>query len=162
TGHVFVFRLAARGMPLLPPEPVTFEIATGTSRQPDCVTQANNITLVPTVPLAGASTYAVALLRGIKSTSGTEFQPSATWALVRQKVEPVELDANHIVIKNLTPFDPSNSADLARIQGLDLLWKAHNASPAVLPAFDAILPTVPSVTYSSRSDMLLAWSFNTQ
>lgn len=164
--HVFLVRIAGPG--LLAPEVIPIDTALQTSLRfgTDCAAPLHvaNVTLVPRSPLRQKSTYAALLVRGIKTQTGAEFQPSATWALVRQTVEPVELatsGSSTIVTYNATPFDPTNEADFATIQGLDLLWKAHNVTPPVLPAFDALLPSLASGA-SGRADMLLAWSFNTQ
>lgn len=107
--------------------------------------------MVAARPLDQKSTYVAAILSGVKTSSGTEFSPSFTWSLVRQEADPVSLDAQGNVTANNTPLDPSNAEDLATLQGLDLLWKAHAQGLAFLTQKN-----------HSRSDILLAWEFNTQ
>ena len=121
----------------------------------DCVTatMVDTLTVVPLVPLDQHSTYTVALLSGINNGSGAAFIPSFTWALVRQSVEPVTLDASGNVTANSTPLDPTDPAQLAQLQGIDLLWKAHAGALAFL---DGALKS------TDRSKVLLAWDFNTQ
>ena len=121
----------------------------------DCVTatMVDTLTVVPLVPLDQRSTYTVALLSGIDSGSGAAFIPSFTWALVRQSVEPVTLDASGKVTANSTPLDPTDPTQLAQLQGIDLLWKAHAGA---LTFLDGALKS------TDRSKILLAWDFNTQ
>lgn len=162
-GHVFLVRLAGPG--LTTPEVVAMDPVVQSSLRfgSDCATtlQVPNVSIVPRKPLLGKSTYAALLVRGIKTDAGAEFQPSATWALVRQTKEPVQIDKSGVVTFNATPFDPTNGADYATLTGLNQVWQAHNVLPAVLPAFDALLPMLASGA-SGRQDMLLAWSFDTQ
>ena len=75
----------------------------------DCSTPAtiNAVNVIPLVPLDEKSTYTIAVLQGVKTATGKDFIPSPTWALVRQKVDPVTLDANGNVISERTPLDPS-------------------------------------------------------
>lgn len=168
-GHVFLVRLAGPG--LMAPEvvPVDTSVQSTIRFGADCASPMTvadvNVSIAPRSPLIAKSTYGALLVRGIKTQTGAEFQPSATWALVRQTKEPVQLATSGesiVVTFNATPFDPTNQADFATIQGLDLLWKAHNVKPALLPAFDALLPQLTSGAATGRGDMLLAWSFNTQ
>src|SRR6185295_19138691 len=122
----------------------------------------NNITIVPTTPLDPSSTYAVALLQGIKTTSATEFSPSVTWALVRQPTDPVQISGvpgTVVVTQNLTPFNPQDPEDLASIVGLDQLWKA---TAPTLSFLDVALPQVAPTEPPGRGSILLAWSFNTE
>jgi hypothetical protein len=91
------------------------------------------VNIVPAIPLDQKSTYTVAILDGVKTPDGTPFIPSPTWALVRQSTDPVTLadgcdytnPTTCTVIAEKTPFDPAVPADLAKIVGLDQLWKAH-------------------------------------
>jgi hypothetical protein len=166
-GHVFLFRMAANGAPLAMPEPpVPVNVTTGTTLLFDanCRNPApvSDITIVPTTPLDDASTYAVALLQGIKTTSGAEFLPSVTWALVRQPVDPVEISTTTgtpVVVVNNTPFNPQDPAGLQSIVGLDQLWKA---TAPTLTFLDAAIPQVMPSPLPVRTGLLLAWSFNTQ
>ncbi len=102
-------------------------------------------------PLDQKSTYVAGILAGIKTESGKDYKPSFTWSLVRQEKSPVTLDAQGNVTENNTPLDPRDAEDLATLQGLDLLWKAHAQGLAFLTQKN-----------HSRSDILLAWEFNTQ
>lgn len=111
----------------------------------------NQVILVPTRPLDQKSTYVVALKAGIKTSMGADFGPSFTWSLIRQEAPLVELDAMGNVISDRTPLDPSNPEDLASLQGIDLLWKAHAQAMTFLRGANIATETV-----------LLAWEFNTQ
>lgn len=171
-GRVFLMRIAERGAPLSSfegPVPVRVQPALVTRLADDCVTpiQGHEIIVAPLAPLAQASTYAAVLLDGITTAEGKPLQPSATWGLVRQASPPVQLSppaegemlSSESVLVNTTPFDPANPDDLATLSGLDLLWRAH---APVLGALDAILPALLSDDDIGRSDVLLAWGFNTQ
>jgi dienelactone hydrolase len=166
-GHVFLLRMATGGAPLASPEPpVPINVTPGTTIRygQDCMNPApvNDILIIPTTPLDGSSTYAVALVQGIKNTSGSEFFPSVTWALVRQPSDPVQISGvpgSVVVTQNLTPFNPQDPKDLASIVGLDQLWKA---TAPTLRFLDAALPQVAPSVPPGRSSILLAWSFNTQ
>lgn len=107
--------------------------------------------MVAARPLDQKSTYVAAILSGVKTSAGAEFSPSLTWSLVRQEQDPVAFDAEGNVTANNTPLDPRDAEDLATLQGLDLLWKAHAQGLAFLTQKN-----------HSRSDILLAWEFNTQ
>lgn len=166
-GRVFLVRLAERGVPLTSFEgPVPVDVVPATSRRfaPDCVSTSEvaNVTLRPRAPLAEASRYAVVLLAGIEAEGGSVFEPSATWALVRQEAAPVQFSEGaepREVTYNATPFDPNIDEDRASLEGLDLLWRAHapllgtieQLAPALVPGDDLV-----------RDDILLAWAFDTQ
>ncbi len=109
------------------------------------------VILVPTRPLEQKSTYVVALKSGIKSAMGTEFGPSFTWSLIRQEAPLVETDAMGNVISDRTPLDPSIPEDLASLQGIDLLWKAHAKALTFLRG-----------TGLMTENVVLAWEFTTQ
>jgi hypothetical protein len=168
-GRVFLVRLAERGVPLQAVEgPVAVAVGPGISRRftPDCgaSVQVSNVTLRPAEPLLGASTYAVVLLAGIRAQSGLPFEPSATWALVRQAEAPVQFsDAGSteegLIQINATPFDPADPAGFASLQGLDRLWRAH---APLLAAVDQLAPALVSDRAIAREDVLLAWAFDTQ
>lgn len=168
-GNVFLMRIAERGEPLPQPEPVPAAVLSVRVARTadDCVTpvEGDDIVIVPSAPLAQASTYAVFVLRGVETEAGVPLQPSATWALVRQPEPPVALETSAMetptaeaVLFNATPFDPTDAEGLASIVGLDLLWRAH---APLLRAFDTISPALPAEV-EGRDDVLLAWSFNTQ
>lgn len=107
--------------------------------------------MVAARPLEQKSTYVAAIVSGVMTSSGIDFTPSSTWSLVRQESPPVSLDAEGNVTTNNTPLDPRIAEDLATLRGLDLLWKAHAQGLAFLAEKD-----------HARSDILLAWEFNTQ
>jgi hypothetical protein len=163
--RVFVLRMATAGAPADGSEgAVPFTMAPGKTLRSsgDCQTSTlvDNVTLVPETPLRASSVYAVALLRGIETIGGAEFQPSPTWTLVRERTNPVELSANG-VIQNRTPFDPADPVGRAALLGLDRLWNAH---APLLSFLDATLPQLVSSipTPVDRREILLAWAFRTQ
>lgn len=98
-----------------------------------CATPAlvPELVVVPMVPLAQKSTYALAVLDTLKTADGQAFEPSATWVLTRSKVEPATFDGD-TVTANHTPLDPTK--DAATLKALDGLWLAHTAA---LDAIDA-------------------------
>jgi dienelactone hydrolase len=118
------------------------------------------VNIVPAIPLDQKSTYTVAILDGVKTADGTPFIPSPTWAFVRQSVDPVTLadgcdysnPTTCTVIAEKTPFDPAVPADLAKIVGLDQLWKAHAQGLAFLDM----------TGHSDRTKILVAWEVTTQ
>lgn len=110
----------------------------------------NSVTMIPLVPLDQKSTYVAAILKGVKTATGEEFSSSFTWSLLLQDENPVTLDAAGNVIKNRTPLSPANPAQLAQLQGIDLLYKAHTKALAFLAA------------KQTKADILVAWEFNTQ
>jgi dienelactone hydrolase len=111
----------------------------------------DSLVIVPMVPLEEHSTYVVAILEGLKTQSGSGYEPSFTWSLVRQSEDPVTLDDNGNVIADKTPLDPSIPDQLTQLQGIDLLWKAHAQALAFLDAAG-----------HNRNTTLLAWEFTTQ
>ncbi len=167
-GRVFLLRLAERGMPLESFEgPVPIDVVAGTSRRfaADCSSSAAvpNLTIRPRAPLEGSSTYGVLLWSGIETVSGVPFEPSATWALVRQGMAPVQFSQAGAeapaLTYNATPFDPADPEDLARLRGLDQLWRGH---ARLLGALDLVAPALVPDRPARREDMLLAWAFETQ
>jgi hypothetical protein len=166
-GRVFLLRLAERGTPVIPPEPVVVDVVTTTTLRAasDCESSASvpTVAILPRAPLHDASTYAVLIARGVTTDAGVEVQPSATWALVRQESAPVEFPPSGsegaLPVHNETPFDPAVPEDLASLRGLDQLWRAH---APLLQAFDAIGPALVPGVQLSRDDVLLAWAFRTQ
>jgi hypothetical protein len=163
-GRVFLLRVSTAGVPNASEGAVPIVVVPGQTMRAsgDCISTStvDDITIVPQAPLRGSSIYAVALLQGIQTMSGTPFQPSGTWAFVRQPTDPVEITSQG-VLKNLTPYNPSSVEGQAVISGLDRLWKADApllmfldmALPAADPGF---MPT------ADRSQYLLAWSFHTE
>lgn len=111
----------------------------------------HQVTFVPLVPLEQKSTYTVALLSGIKTVGGEDFDASFTWSLVREPQPVVAFDDAGNVTLNRTPLDPLVPADKAQLQGIDLLWNAHAGAVAFLGA-----------TGHDSSELLLAFEFNTQ
>jgi hypothetical protein len=110
----------------------------------------NVVTIIPLVPLDQKSTYVAAILKGVKTSTGSEFGKSGTWSLLAQDTNPVTLDAQGNVLANRTSFDPSIPAQLAQIQSIDRLYKAHTQALAFLSA------------KHTRADITVAWEFNTQ
>jgi hypothetical protein len=168
-GRVFVARLAEHGAPLTRFEGlVPVDVVAGGSQRAaaDCSSSETvpNLTLLPRSPLRGDSTYAVLLTRGIQSTDGKAFEPSPTWALVRQAEAPVRFSdpsPQALPDHNTTPFDPADPEDLASLHGLDLLWRAH---APLLAAIDQLQPAIAAGQpgFAGRDDMLLAWAFDTE
>ncbi|HEU4576897.1 MAG TPA: hypothetical protein VFS67_01485 [Polyangiaceae bacterium] len=168
-GHVFLVRLAEHGVPLPRFEGlVPVDVVAGGSQRfaDDCSGSETvpNLTLLPRSPLRGGSTYAVLLTSGIQSANGEAFEPSATWALVRQAEAPVRFTdpgAEALPEHNATPFDPSDPEDLASLHGLDTLWRAH---APLLSAVDQLQPAIAASqpSFGGRDDILLAWAFQTQ
>lgn len=155
--RVVLYKRASAGMPADPatssPIPVVLVPNVTIRYDADCKNPrpVPQLIMVAARPLEQKSTYVAAILSGVKTASGTDFTPSFTWSLVRQENAPVTLDASGNVTSNKTPLDPRNAADLATLQGLDLLWKAHQSGLTFLAQKN-----------HSRSDVLLAWEFNTQ
>jgi dienelactone hydrolase len=111
----------------------------------------DSVTVVPARPLAARSTYTVAVLAGVKAADGSDFGASSTWGLVRLQDNPVTVE-NGVVVSERTPLNAGDAEDRATLLGLDLLWKAHAQA----------LGFVGAVTGKDRTDVLLAWEFNTQ
>lgn len=157
TSRVVLYKRASGGAAVDPatsmPIPVVF-VPNMTARFDE---NCQNMTLVPQMimvaarPLDQKSTYTAAVLRGVKTMAGEDYGASFTWSLVRQAEAPVTFDADGNVTANNTPLDPRDAEDLATLQGLDLLWKAHAQGLAFLDS-----------KMHDRADILLAWDFNTQ
>jgi pimeloyl-ACP methyl ester carboxylesterase len=113
-------------------------------------TMVDQVTFIPAFPLEQKSTYTVALLSGIKTANGTDFNASFTWSLIRQPEPVVELDAAGNVITNRTPLDPLKPSDKAQLEGINLLWNAHHDAVSFLAG-----------TGHASNDLLLAFEFNT-
>lgn len=114
-------------------------------------TMIDLVSFVPTMPLHQKSTYTVALLSGIKTASGADFEASFTWSLIRESEPVVVLDSAGNVITNRTPLDPNKASDKARLAGISLLWNAHHSAVTFL-----------TDTGRRTNDLLLAFEFNTQ
>jgi dienelactone hydrolase len=163
-GRVFLLRLPSRD-DAGGPEEIQVSVGRSLRATADCASSmaVPNVTIAPASPLHEASTYAAVLLRGITTSSGSEFEPTATWALTRQTTSPVEIVGSPdapVVAFNATPFDPQVPADLQRLVGLSQLWKVH---APILGFLDAALPALTARSEPvPRDEILLAWSFNTQ
>ena len=157
-GNVIMYE-RARGSAALDPSQATavpVEVVTGTTLRfsaDACSSPVtiNSVTIVPKIPLEQKSTYTVALLEGIQTADGKPFIPSVTWALVRQSVDPVTIDASGNIIAESTPFDPITQAPL--LVQLDGLWKELATGLAFLDGTGAV---------SARSKLLVAWDMTTQ
>ncbi len=160
--HVVLYKLAAGGTAVDPatsmPIPLRL-IKSTTVRYADqanikaCTDpkMINSVVAVPLVPLDQKSTYVGAVLKGVKTATGADYTAAFTWSLIRQDANPVTLDAMGNVLSDNTPLDPTNPAQLEQLRGISLLWKAHAAPLAFLAAKS-----------HARTDVLVAWSFNTQ
>lgn len=153
--HVLLYRIASGGTAT---DPATAEsvpattIAGVTARySADCstMTLVDDAVIVPLVPLDEKSTYIVAVTDGVTTASGEKIIPSVTWALVRQSQDPVTVE-NGVVVDARLPLDPV--ADAEQLLGLDMLWKAN--APA--------LQFLDAATETPRTDIVIAWTFNTQ
>jgi alpha-beta hydrolase superfamily lysophospholipase len=157
TGHVLLYQAAKGTTPTNPvgAQPIPVVVIPGTTTQfsVDCSSnqQVTSLTIIPQGALEQHSTYVVALTKGIKTSSGTEFGPSFTWAVIDQADPPVVFDNSGNVTTNLTPLHANVPADLEQLQGIALLYGAHKAPLDYLAA-----------TGNARADVLVAWSFNTQ
>ena len=133
------------------------------------------ITVTPVVPLDDDSVYTVAILQGVTSAAGEEFQPSTGWFFSRQLAAPVSIydrDGNGVlttsdVVFNNTPldqFDPrdANGNGVAdTIESLAGIQQLHGLNQAFLPFVDAALDTVTGEDIT-RDNILIAWAFKTQ
>jgi dienelactone hydrolase len=155
--NIVLYKRAAGGTDVSPAAatlvPVTTRVGTTSRFDAACANPVdiNSVTIIPLVPLDQKSTYTAAVLSGVKTAQGVAFTPAFTWALIRQSVDPVTVDAMGNVVVNRTPLNPSDPAQAAQIQGIDLLWKAHAKALAFLEG-----------TGHARTDVLVAWDFNTQ
>lgn len=156
-GHVLLYKRASGATAVDPTSAMSIPVITIASMTARFDASCANpvmvpqVIIVPTVPLEQKSTYVVALTSGIKTAMGEDYGASFTWSLVRQEAPLVEFDANGVVVANNTPLDPRDPADLASLQGIDLLWKAHAKAMAFLRGANV-----------ATADVLLAWEFNTQ
>lgn len=168
-GRVWLLRLAERGEPLAQPEsPVPLRLLQTTrsllDESCDVVGEASELLAFAETPLEEASTYAAFVLAGMESSAGDPIQASPVWSLVRQAAAPVELAQGEseevLVVRNATPFDPTQPDDLASIVGLAQLWQAH---VPVLQAFDALSSQLAAGSEPlQREDLLVATAFRTQ
>ncbi|HWU86628.1 MAG TPA: hypothetical protein VN253_05110 [Kofleriaceae bacterium] len=139
------------------PIPVVTQLATTTRYDLSCGNPAMipQLIIIPRVPLEQKSSYVVALLDGIKTAKGAAFTASGTWRLVRGAKNPVTIKEG-IVVANETPLDPTKREDRERLDGIDLLWRAHAA------ALKFVADDLPADKQQSRDKILLAWEFKTQ
>ena len=165
TNNVVLFKRASGTTAIDPTTATAIPIAIELVQLPrfstDCsmVTMVQTAVIVPQTPLDESSTYTAAILQGAKTASGDDFIPSFTWALTRQPVDPVTIDANGNVIVNNTPLDPSPGGDannngipdIQELVGIDTLWKAHAAAMTFLAGAG-----------HNNDSVLLAWEFTTQ
>lgn len=167
-GRVALVRLAERGQPIIPPEgPVPVDVLVGSSLRftPDCsgAVEVSNVTIRPQQALRQGSTYGVLIADGVTTEAGADFEPSVTWALVRQAEPPVAFAEGSgetaPPIHNATPFDPAEPEQLAALRGLDLLWRGH---APLLAGLDQLAPILLPNAVSAREDILLAWAFTTE
>lgn len=155
-GRVRMFKRADAGTPIDPASAVEVPLAfipTQSARSSlDCseTTLVPALAIVPRIPLDQNGTYTVVLTSGITGESGDAFVTSPTWALVRLEENPVTVDENGQIVAEVTPFDPVT--DAATLLGIDLLFKAHAGA----------LDFLDFVIEEPRSNILLAWDFNTQ
>jgi pimeloyl-ACP methyl ester carboxylesterase len=155
-GNVVLYRRATGTTPADPataqPIPLVFIPGKTVRFSADCSTSAevDAVTVVPAIPLTARSTYTVAVLAGVKSADGVDFNASSTWGLVRQSANPVTVE-NGVIISDRTPLNPADAEDKATLLGLDLLWKAHAQGLGFIEAIG-----------KPRANVLLAWEFNTQ
>ena len=156
-GHVLLYQRAKGMAPNAPasamPIPVTLIPGMTLQYSADCSTSkmVPVLTIIAKAVLEQRSTYTVALTKGIKTPSGADFGASFTWSVVGQESSPVTFDASGNLKENHTPLDPRDEAQLAQLQGISLLWQVHKM------ALDFI-----AGTGHARSDVLVAWEFNTQ
>ncbi len=119
---VLVFDLLAPDQPV----PYVAFAASTDITDDDCnvIGQAPILRLVLTETLDPGTAYGVAILRGLLTQSGTPYEASVTWNLVRQTNNPLELEfsesgdscgidsSGNVVrfnaIRNDTPFDPAS------------------------------------------------------
>ena len=155
-GHVVLYKRAAGGTAVTPADamPVPIRVVESHSARFDasCANpQAiDSLAIVPLVPLDQRSTYVVGILAGLQTVDHADYQPSVTWAFVRQATSPVTFEGTTLVSET-TPLDPSKPEDLLQLQGIDLLYKAHAKAVAFLAAKGY-----------ANTDQLLTWEFTTQ
>ena len=156
-GNVLLYKRAVGATPLDPstatPVPVVTLPSMTARFAADCAgapTMVDQLVIVPRVPLDQKSVYVVALTDGI-TAGGEPVGPSFTWAIVRQESNPVGIDENGTVTVNRTPLDPRDAADLAQLQGINLLWLAHAQAMSFIRG-----------TGVATEDVILAWEFKTQ
>lgn len=117
----------------------------------------NAVTIVPNIVLDQKSTYTVAVLAGVKTAGGKDYQPSPTWGLVRQPTNPVTVDTQGNIVSESTPLEPGADAnfngipDTTELLALDQLWKADAQALAFLKGLG-----------NDPTDVLLAWEVTTQ
>ncbi len=155
-GNVKVYKRAAGTTVIAPADaaeiPVLLIPSMTTRFAADCASSAmiNQVVIVPGVPLDQKSTYVVSIVGGA-TTAGVALAPSFVWALVRQAVNPVTVDAEGNLTAENTPLDPLDAADVATLLGINQLYLAHAAPVAFVDAKGF-----------PRANQLLTWEFTTQ
>jgi hypothetical protein len=159
-GNVVLYQITNQGTAIDPGAAVSVPLILRKTQSvrllPDACTSpslVNAVVAVPMVPLTQKSTYVAAVLKGVKDTTGAEFTGSYTWGLVNASEAPVTLDDAGNVVSERTPLSPADPEQLASLQALDLLWKAHAKALAFLDAVPNARP---------RTDNLVAFQFTTQ
>jgi len=172
-GNVKMFERTQNGVALAQPKPIdiTFKPSTALRFDPaNCAAPktVSAVTIIPTAPLDPRSTYTIGMFSGIKTAgpNSVDFDPSFTWALIRQQKDPVTLadGCNYAqpdsctIVSEQTPLTPGGDAngngvpDQTEIVGLDQLWKGEAQGLALLDSVDS----------GDRSKVLLAWEVTTQ
>jgi dienelactone hydrolase len=159
--HVVLYKRATGATAVDPatatPVPMVTQLATTVRFDASCTTPLTvpQLVIVPRIPLEQKSTYVVALLDGIKTMTGSPFQASGTWRLIRAAEDPVTIKEG-VIVADQTPLDPADAEDRATLLGIDLLWKAHAASVKFLA------DDLPADKRKARDQILIAWEFTTQ
>jgi dienelactone hydrolase len=157
TGHVLVYQLAKSGAGNDPTKATAIPALTipGVTVRFDAACDKSEMVTALTIIAQGAleqrSTYVVALTKGVKTAGGEDFGASFTWSVISQAKSPVTFDEAGNVTSNQTPLDPKVEAQLTQLKGINQLWGVHKAPLDFLAA-----------TGTARSDVLIAWTFNTQ
>ncbi|MCX5747496.1 MAG: hypothetical protein NT062_33950 [Proteobacteria bacterium] len=108
-----------------------------------------SLVLVSPAPLTQNTTYDVAILDGLKASTGAAFGPDATWVLARSVAAPVVFEGD-VVVQNNTPLDPTDAAQLAQLQSLGFLWNT------LQPMFNVL-----DSQGQKRDRLLVAFEFTT-
>src|ERR1043165_3893250 len=164
TGNVVLYQMTNEGTALDPGTavsiPLAFRKSTSYRTYPDAKPDGCNspeavssVVAIPMVPLKQKSTYVAAVLKGVKDTTGKDFQGSSTWGLVNATQDPVTVDDAGNVTAETPPLDPADGEQLAQLKSLDILWKAHAKALTFLGAVPMARP---------RTDNLVAFQFTTQ
>ncbi|MEO8842460.1 MAG: hypothetical protein ABI591_18245 [Kofleriaceae bacterium] len=163
-GHIVMYQRTKGATPNDPAsaQPIPVTLIKGTTLRftaATCTSPAvvNAVTIVPDIVLDQKSTYTVAVLAGVKTATGADYLPSATWSLVRQPVDPVTVDMQGNIVSESTPLTPGGDAngngipDTQELLGLDGLWKLHAPAMTFLKALG-----------NDSTNVLVAWEVTTQ